>query len=505
MMKLKSSVVLFMIGMNGFLNGGYSALPTESALSSSRYIWVETEITYEHWRLIWHQDHQVACDLLIEHQGWPTYGDVTYACGDVVLETWVSTPVCYSEDITQCQGLYLIYEGQYPVMEERWTEFPPPYFEVKLKGCDTVWGECELLPSLMFTAVEPIPGYEIESLIFLIDDQEINGCLGNHCEIDLTETTIEQGVQVKYAARSTFGDDPVFYDLRFRVVVNFKKGTYDVLVVGLDIEGEQPPCAVEWDVLPGLKDQGLPYAQRLTNYGLLATEHEYYLLQDYLSNASLNQPEYTVKSWQNKYDAPIFSAAENANIPARILKGLIAQESQFIPHSNHPDEFGLGMLTEEGVDMLFLWNVSCFLDFCISAYGESICASGYASLSVERQAYLRGLVIQQISTDDEFPLLANTISASCAQVGQLSKNVSGNILSGVATYNDFWAMTLANYYAGAGCMGEAMEEAWLNQGDLSWVNVTKHLDSGCELARDYVDNILFFGWPEEDKYSIEVW
>ena len=66
--------------------------------------------------------------------------------------------------------------------------------------------------------------------------------------------------------------------------------------------------------------------------------------------------EAQVIDWQNRYNAQILQAARKYNIPAKLPKAIIAQESRFLADSNDPYEKGLGDITSDGVDMLLLWN-----------------------------------------------------------------------------------------------------------------------------------------------------
>ena len=110
-----------------------------------------------------------------------------------------------------------------------------------------------------------------------------------------------------------------------------------------------------------------------------------------------------VFDYQNQYDSLIYDASNKQNVPPRIVKGLIAQESQFWPHSDKPYEYGLGMLTESGADMLLRWNSSYFLDLCYETYRmkPDKCMGGFSGLTEDEQAVMRGVVISKVGTNDE--------------------------------------------------------------------------------------------------------
>ena len=134
--------------------------------------------------------------------------------------------------------------------------------------------------------------------------------------------------------------------------------------------------------------------------------------------------ESDVLLWQNENNSLISQAALNAYIPAWLLKGLIAQESQYWPQWNLKDEYGLGMLTELGVDMTFKWNYGFFLEKCSSIYSKPYCSQGYIFISDTAKKFLGGRVLNEVGTSTEYRLLAETLYASCLQSAQLVRNVT---------------------------------------------------------------------------------
>ena len=56
----------------------------------------------------------------------------------------------------------------------------------------------------------------------------------------------------------------------------------------------------------------------------------------------------------------------------------------------------------------------------------------------------------------------------------------------VASYEDLWRFTLANYNAGPGCLSIALKEAWRQEGDLSWPAIARHFSEACGGATEYV-------------------
>ena len=198
---------------------------------------------------------------------------------------------------------------------------------------------------------------------------------------------------------------------------------------------------------------------------------------------------------QNQYDGLIFDASKKQRVPPRIVKGLIAQESQFWPDSDVAFEHGLGMITESGADMLLRWNNSYFLNLCMETfpYDQGQCMGGFSNLSEDKQIVLRGVVISKVGTDEEIEMLAAAIRACVYQVNQVVANATGNTPSAVSTYEDMWKLTVANYYSGSGCLLNALNQVTAYKMPATWENVRRYLTGKCELANLYVDRVYELG------------
>ncbi len=106
------------------------------------------------------------------------------------------------------------------------------------------------------------------------------------------------------------------------------------------------------------------------------------------------------------------------------------------------------------------------------------------------QSLLRGLVLKDVGTEQEMNLLAATLLASSFQVDQMVKNVTGLPVSEVSTYEEMWKLSIANYHAGSGCVGTAMQTAWDNGDDMVWEKVYPNLLGGCMGAVEYVESVF---------------
>ena len=81
-----------------------------------------------------------------------------------------------------------------------------------------------------------------------------------------------------------------------------------------------------------------------------------------------------VTRWQNQWDVQILAAANDARVPARLLKAVIGLESQFWPMAVGPiGESGMIQLTDDGADIALRYSPVLFALFCPPALG-SICS-----------------------------------------------------------------------------------------------------------------------------------
>lgn len=273
-----------------------------------------------------------------------------------------------------------------------------------------------------------------------------------------------------------------------------------------------PGGAMLWQMFPP-SDGSLPrLLEQPFSAGYLATTNRYALLAGQLirkglvniascSDGGLNRngsasacgeraAAELVLEWQNKYDQKIYDAGLRYNVPARVIKGVIAQESQLWSLSSDPYEQGLGYITESGVSMLLMWNLDYYSSTCLPVYGMAGCASGYASMREDRQMVLRRAVFGRIGTEAEVDLIAAMLYASAAQTQQMVKNVTRTEPAEASTYEDMWKMAIVNYYAGSGCLGSALNASINEEYPLKWDALAGYLDETCAIADDYVTRVL---------------
>lgn len=471
-------------------------------------------VSAHHWRLYWWKDNKTACDIYIEHEGEPDALEFFVACGAELYDEWVATPACAQAasggSTSGCKGLYLRYLGMTTHEIEQVMELPSAEASVDLVDC-LPGGTCDQPPELLFAGFEPLPDHEIISVRVKVGEQDFS-CGGDTCLLRMPLTG-EKGEIVEYWVESSFGDESG--RKRFRMRNLYVNGAYRFDLLGDPWKENAPSCALVWDSLPAVTSQTPAWLEDHLTVDQLATDNPYALLAGKLINEGVVDASTCadngllpngaasacgeaaaapdVIAWQNQYDQQILAASFHSNVPARLLKGVIAQESQFWPQSQQEDEYGLGMITENGLDMLLNWNLPYFVSTCAANLDTARCAAGYSELSDHEQAFLRGVAFSAIGSPGEVDLIAEMLVASCYQSGQLVRNISGETPGEVATYEDMWAFSVGVYHAGAGCMGEAMESAWKDVESLTWAGVSARLDGICENASTYVDRVVELG------------
>jgi|GEM_PF-1098886 len=213
-----------------------------------------------------------------------------------------------------------------------------------------------------------------------------------------------------------------------------------------------------------------------------------------------------ILEWQNQYDSKIFETSVKHAIPARLVKRLIALESQFWP-GIYIDilESGFGQLNETGADALLMYSPSFFRQFCPLVLHSTTCDLGYLGVGSVGQGLLRGALVQQVNASCEscpmgintnralnsIPILAELMKANCHQASQIVRNVTDKKPGLAADYVDLWKITMANYNAGPGCTYKAVNAAWQNEEQLTWDIVLKYFTNPeCQSAPFYVSDIF---------------
>jgi len=404
-----------------------------------------------------------------------------------------------------------------------------PALWLNLVGCEPgpAEGSCARIPELLVQLEGAGPdAYVIH--VGLADEETT--CPAPTCSLRLLQTSGD-GVEVAFWAESIPEKRKVSY-----------KATVRVVPAGEGIEGQPPgwyvqvlstqwrggpvdACALAWDAFPPV---GRPPAWLSTpeTPGQLASDVMYHYLASRLiligavdvsrctdgaltedgapTACGVEKAMPIVQAWQNQFDEAILHSAREAQLPATLMKDVVAQESQFWPASIvERGEYGLGHLTEHGADNTLLWNKEFYDAYCPSILGEAYCGKGYSQQSDYRKGLLRGSLLARVNADcsdcewgvdlgvaeDSVNFLAETLRAYCSQTGRMVANVTRETPGRNSTYEDMWRLTLASYAAGPGCVADGLKAAWRKGELISWNSVSDEFSETCLGVEDYVDGI----------------
>lgn len=490
---------------------------------------------YEWWLLSW-SDNELLCHVYVDHEGWPTAEEVLTDCGGTIYKQWISTQSCSGLDQGEippsgCSGLYIYFIGSAPAEKEIKIDLPPAEVYITLSGCSPTPPEnlCPVIPSLHLEGEEPLPNEQITAIHVKIDDLETT-CQGNTCDVPLHATRLA-GTTIEFWADSSFGDSSETFTAMVRVIdsgvgVTPTSGGWYVDVISNQWRGNEiATCSDIWQAFPPVG--GVPnWLSTPEDPAFLATEQPYAYLagrliaqgvvsasscpsggllsNGYADNCGLNLAMPEVILWQNQFDQQIIQVAMDTRVPAQLLKNIFAQESQFWPGVfREPKEFGLGQITDNGADSLLIWNPSFFDQFCPLVLNQEECSGGYLKLDEATQALLRGALassanvdcsnceygIDLTSIDTSISLVAHTLLADCNQVGQIVYNATGRMAGEVASYEDLWKFTVADYHIGPGCLSYAMYTNYAARSTMDWEHVSTHLTEPCQSVIPYVTQI----------------
>jgi hypothetical protein len=502
-------VIIFTVGL---LNGRVPLIQAEGPgprQAPKQYLAVA-----QHWQLANWKGGKVVCNIYIHHDGLPTYDEIVIACGEDVYWNWINTPACSSAasggTASSCSGLFAHLLGSEQHLFTEYVDVLPINLKVETNNClPGKW--CNVPPELTFLANEPLVGYDINQIHVVVEGFD-NPCKGNLCKVGLPMTT-DKGLEIEFWADSSFGDESEHKVFTYRnIYQHSEKNLYRIDLLGDDWSEGAASGSLIWGIFPPINYPLQDILEQPVSYREIATRNTYLFLSGslirsgrvdasdcpdngVLSNGFANTCGAEISmgemiAWQNRYDSLIYKAAVKHNVPAKVLKAIIAQESQFWPRSNTPYELGLGMITENGLDMLLRWNQDYYHSVCKPVLSEETCKKGESKLSSDEQYLLKSILLKQIGTDDEIDILAGTIEASEIQTNQLVKNATSLSPSRVSTYEDMWKMTIANYYSGSGCLADTLTQVENEKNQLAWDDVAKRLPAACSRAKEYVEKVL---------------
>lgn len=479
------------------------------------------------WQLAYWESFDTACTIILDEDRTPMNEEIQKACGDGMYQNWLTTPLCerhYGQDPStiSCTGLFLRRVGQRqksdintnPV-DTRAQDLQKIRFDVSNVNCEP--GElCDQKPELLLIAHGPDHNDEIITSVNIRVGTYEALCNGNACQMRLPATD-SSGIWFEYWAMDSNANQSEHFWLKFRAVPAANSTGYFYDVIGDAFPDAAAYGSDVWYTFPAVGQELPAVLQDVYTKDYLVTKHKLQLLaaklirkgkvdSSFCENYGLNLDgtpngcgeQVTAKlvyDMQNQYDELIFNGAKRQKVPPRIVKGLIAQESQFWPESDTIYEYGLGMITESGADMLLRWNVPYFLNVCRETFpfDQDKCMGGFSNLDEKQQIVLRGVVISKVGSDAEIEMLAAAIRACVYQVNQVIANATGNSPAAVTTYEDLWKLTVANYYSGSGCLLNAINQVNAYKLPITWENVRRYMTGKCELANLYVDRVYELG------------
>ncbi len=494
-------------------------------------------VTEHSWWLVQWSDNEVVCEVVVDHDALPKLWEVYDACGEDVFEQWQESDACEEAgsggDTSTCSGFYLHFVGSQEVEREIEAELPPPVVWISVRGCDEAshTNYCTGTPQIEFKADELLPLEEITA-IYAQSEVGSTVCGSDDCILSLS-IDYQDGVEIEFWAESSYGDESEHYSALVRAKLIERSSKAENNLWQVDVISDQwqgvPPlsCALTWEAYPPTETlpswlltpdevEGLatdePYemlAGRLLRWGLVeAPECPFggLMVDGSANNCAVEATRVSVYEWQDRFDENILKIAEEVDIPALLLKGIFAQESQFWPGAiSEFKEYGLGQLHEQGGDVLFLWNPPFYNDFCPLILSEETCAKRYEDLDDEIQELLRGALTVQVNVscptcrggvdmdkaELSVDLFGHIVRANCDQVGQTMRYISGDRPGAVSTFEDLWRFVLVNYNAGPGCLATAMDATWDEDDPLDWEHVSEQLLQleACDEAVEYVERV----------------
>jgi len=528
--------ILFSVGLllliGSILLGGSVFAANEPPNRQVEILVSYTETTW--WLLRW-SDNEKVCTVYTEDDGWPTAEDVFRDCDENTYLEWKNTPACEldenSPSTSECIGLYLMQVHSQPAEKTIQVELPPAQVFLSLDGCipTSLENLCPEIPNLLLSGYEPLPNEKIETTYALYKDT-LYTCQGESCSIPLQPGSLN-GDSVEFWADSSFGDSTQHFTALVRVIESAPNGGpiedgWYVDVLSNQWRGANvASCAEIWNAFPPVGGPPM-WLTTPMEPELLASDEPYHflagrliaegavdasecpsggLLDNGYSNAcGLEKAWPLVMDWQNQFDQTIIDVSLETNVPGQLMKNIFAQESQFWPGVfKDPTEFGLGQITDNGAEVILLWNTTFYNQFCPFVLDESACNLGYAQLTEEEQATLRGALALQAKSDCDdcdlgvdlshsnfsISIFAETLRANCSQVARIVYNATGKSGGEVSNFEDLWRFTVANYHAGPGCVSYAIHQAWNNYQELDWATVAEYFTPPCQGVISYTDKI----------------
>ena len=221
-----------------------------------------------------------------------------------------------------------------------------------------------------------------------------------------------------------------------------------------------------WEVQPPVPVAPPCTLPQVDNSAPIITAIDYQFLSGRLNWWGVHIPAW---EWQNRFDEQIRGAADVAGVPAALLKGMLAVESQFWPlWTGDAGEAGWLQLTWDGADNALRHDPELFERYCQRAIWPMYC-TGYDLLTSEQRYAVRSELLADLAVTgtpvdaaaqaaDDMWIYAHVLRAYACQASILYPE------------RDVWQTAAVLYNAGAGCI---QGEAICQQGKIYLENILK--------------------------------
>ena len=506
--------------------------------SEGRIVYKTTTFTQNIWHLSSRANGTQICEVIISHAGFPTDLEMMAACETSLIppvptataspypsptptgtytpkptKTPTLTPAPTEVNIQNFyDGTYWVFISSKEVTQTEKIKLPEMILEIE--------APVEQVPESYVTirAYDPAPGYNITSIQGLLEGKPFK------CTEDACNVYFDRDAQITYWATSSFGDESQHYTATLRISQN--QFDYNVSITNRSLFYRYVDAAAkawkgialgtepQWTYLPQSPSQlntnkTLHYlAAKLIVSGIVdATDCPGSgLFDNWAPNGcGIEKARPALLSWQNRFDNIIWNASKEHGVPAKLIKAIIEQESQFWPDktgTDFVDEYGLGQLNEFGADVALRWDKSLHDQVCSSTLFD--CPEYYANLPSYSQAMLRGRLLQLVNAncptceygidlikaEESIDIIAQTIYANARQAGYILDEYEAK-----TQYEDLWRFTMVSYHAGYQCLEDAIAKTISLGEPLNWSYVSYHLT--CQGAGEYVDKI----WEKLNAYE----
>jgi hypothetical protein len=197
---------------------------------------------------------------------------------------------------------------------------------------------------------------------------------------------------------------------------------------------------------------------------------------------------------QNSLNQTIIDQYDTVGVPPVLLKQLIRVESQFWPSNEVAGHFGLGHVTDAGIQTALDWYPDLVDDVCFqdgnTCAGQSLSAESLISMMVSTCPTCPN-GIDLAKADNSVKILAKVVMSYCDQTAVLIYNATGWRSNLVVDYPTLWKLTLMNYNSGATCTYNSVAAAFKRtQGPVDWANITAvTYNSQCKRGIYYANQI----------------